>query len=224
MSELLPLFPVSVVLFPGEPRALYAFEDRHRHLVRDVQDSPGTGRIGVIAIREGSEIGPDGARSLYEVGCAAALRRVRTTKEGRLVLVTAGAARFQLISQDHSRPYPCGEVSMLAEDTGDQAAALVMAGAVQRAFRGYLAALGQPDAAQRDDVIPDLSGDPVALSWMVAEMMTLGQPARQSLLAQPDALSRLTAERALLARETTLARTLGSAPAPNFRHSHLSSN
>jgi hypothetical protein len=39
-------------------------------------------------------------------------------------------------------------------------------------------------------------------------MMTLGQPTRQSLLAEPDALRRLTAERTLLARETTMSHAL----------------
>jgi hypothetical protein len=54
--------------------------------------------------------------------------------------------------------------------------------------------------------------------------MMLDEPDRQSLLAEPDALSRLTAERALLAWETVIRRTLRSAPLPAFMHSHYSSN
>src|SRR6266702_1617989 len=44
------------------------------------------------------------------------------------------------------------------------------------------------------------------------------------LLAEQDALHRLTAERALLSRETTMLRTLTSAPAPDLRYSPYSSN
>ena len=41
---------------------------------------------------------------------------------------------------------------------------------------------------------------------------------KQALLAQPDALHRLTTERALLSRENAMLRSLTSAPAPEFRH------
>ena len=44
------------------------------------------------------------------------------------------------------------------------------------------------------------------------------------LLAEPDALHRLTAERALLSRELTMLRTLTATPAPELRNSPYSSN
>jgi hypothetical protein len=69
-----------------------------------------------------------------------------------------------------------------------------------------------------------MSGDPAGLSYEVAQTMMLDEPDRQSLLAEPDALSRLTAERALLARETAILRTLCSTPLPAFMHSRYSSN
>jgi len=47
---------------------------------------------------------------------------------------------------------------------------------------------------------------------------------RQALLAQPDALSRLESERALLARETAMIGSLTARPAPDLRYSPYSPN
>jgi hypothetical protein len=64
----------------------------------------------------------------------------------------------------------------------------------------------------------------VALSYLVAATVIADLGDKQELLAAPDALHRLNAERALLARETSMLRTLTSAPAPDLRHSPYSSN
>jgi hypothetical protein len=64
----------------------------------------------------------------------------------------------------------------------------------------------------------------VLLSYLVAASMILDLPVRQSLLAEPDALHRLTAERALLARETTMLRSLTATPAPGLRNTPYSPN
>ena len=47
---------------------------------------------------------------------------------------------------------------------------------------------------------------------------------RQDLLAEPDAERRLGAERALLARETTMLRSLTAMPAPDLRNTPYSPN
>jgi hypothetical protein len=47
---------------------------------------------------------------------------------------------------------------------------------------------------------------------------------RQALLAEPDALHRLSAERTLLSRELTMLRALTATPAPDLRNSPYSSN
>ena len=68
MSEMLPLFPLSTVLFPGMRLPLHIFEDRYRALVSDLLASPEPRRFGVIAIRSGREIGADGSLTGYGSG------------------------------------------------------------------------------------------------------------------------------------------------------------
>ena len=222
MTETLALFPLGTVLYPGLLLPLHIFEDRYRELIRDLLDRPEPRRIGVIAIRKGRETGVDGVSALYEIGCTATLRRVARHEDGRFDLVTVGTERFRLAGLDESRPYLQGQVDLLTEGGGDGQEAGLAARAVRGAFHGYLETLAQRDPAQAR--LPDLPDDPAALSYLVAASMILDLPVRQSLLAEPDALHRLTAERALLARETAMLRSLTATPAPEFRNTPYNPN
>jgi len=222
MSQPLPLFPLGTVLCPGLLLPLHVFEERYRRLVRDLLAGPEPAQFGVIAIRKGHETGAAGVRALYEIGCVATLRQVREHEDGRFDLVTAGTRRFRLMSLDHSRPYLRGEVDLLPEDTGGDDAARVAARAVRRAFRDYLVMLAAPGAGEV--ALPELPGEPVALSYLVAASVVVDLPDRQALLAEPDALRRLEAERDLLARETAMLRRFTSAPAPGLRYSGWNPN
>src|SRR5467141_274849 len=108
MSEMLPLFPLGAVLYPGMLLPLHIFEEGYRQLVRDMLDGPEPRRFGVIAIRKGRETGIDGVNgmhSLYEIGCTATLRRVERHEDGRFDIVTLGTQRFRLRGLDQTRPY-----------------------------------------------------------------------------------------------------------------------
>jgi hypothetical protein len=222
MSETLPLFPLGTVLYPGLVLPLHIFEDRYRQLVRDLLAGPEPQQFGVIAIREGRETGASGVSALFEIGCTATLRQVDRHDDGRYDLVTVGTQRFRLISLNDSQPYLQGEVDLLDEDAGDQAAAGLAATAVQEAFLGYLTALAERGGATIS--VPELPDEPVLLSYLVAASLIAELPDKQDLLAEPDAARRLSAERALLARETTMLRTLPSTPAADLRNTPYSPN
>ena len=222
MSETLPLFPLGTVLFPGLLLPLHIFEDRYRQLVRDLADGPEPRQFGVIAIRHGRETGVDGINALYEIGCTATLRQVTPLEDGRYDVVTVGTQRFRLASLDDSKPYLQGQVDRLTEETGDEAAAAQAVRVVRDGFRAYLTALTERGATQIS--APELPEDPVTLSYLVAASMIIDLSDRQALLAEPDALHRLIAERTLLSRELTMLRTLTATPAPELRNSPYSSN
>ncbi len=222
MTETLPLFPLGTVLYPGLLLPLHIFEERYRQLVRDLLDAPEPRRFGVIAIRKGRETGIDGISALYEIGCTATLRQVQEHDDGQFGLVTVGTQRFRLAELDHSRPYLRGEVDLLAEETGDESAAQLAAQSVRRAFRGYLDALVSRGAPRVG--LPDLPDEPTALSYLVAATMIIDLRDRQALLASPDTASRLTTERALLSRETTMLHSLTSTPAPDLRNTPYNPN
>ncbi len=222
MSERLRLFPLGTVLFPGMVLPLHIFEDRYRQMVHELLDGPEPRRFGVIAIRKGRETGIEGVSSLYEVGCTATLRQTEEHDDGRFDLITVGTQRFRLTALDESRPYPQGDVEFLPEDDGDSAAAGRAASLVAATFRDYLEALAARGLAQI--TIPELPEEPVLLSYLVAATMIVDLPDQQALLAEPDSLSRLAAERALLQRETTMLRTLTARPAPDLRYAPYNPN
>src|SRR6266576_1923225 len=161
MSETLPLFPLGTVLYPGLLLPLNIFEERYRELVRDLLDGPEPRRFGVIAIRKGRETGVDGISALYQIGCTATVREVAEQDDGRYHLVTVGTQRFQLASLDNSRPYLQGEVDLLEEEVGDEAAAGLAVDAVQRGFHGYVEALVSRECVEV--TVPELPDEPLLL-------------------------------------------------------------
>ncbi len=222
MSQSLPLFPLGTVLYPGLVLPLHIFEERYRELVRDLLAGPEPRRFGVIAIREGRETGIAGVRALYSVGCTATLRQVDEEDDGKYNLVTVGTDRFRLLRLDDSRAYLQAEVEVLADETGDEASAGLAVRAVQEAFLSYLEVLAQRGATRVN--VPELPDEPLLLSYVVAASMVVDLTEKQALLAEPDALQRLNAERALLIKETTLLRTLTSMPAADLRNTPYSPN
>jgi uncharacterized protein len=222
MGEMLPLFPLGAVLYPGMLLPLHIFEERYRQLVRDLLDGPEPRRFGVIAIRKGRETGIDGVQSLYEIGCTAVLRRVDQHEDGRYDIVSAGSGRFRLLRLDETRPYLRGEVEIVPEEPADPAAAGLAARAAQVAFREYLDALTEWGGATVQ--LEDLPDEPDLLSFVVAAAMVIDLPERQALLAEPGTVRRLGLERALLSRETAMLRTTTSRPAPDLRNTPYSPN
>ncbi|MDQ6650345.1 MAG: LON peptidase substrate-binding domain-containing protein [Actinomycetota bacterium] len=224
MVETLPLFPLGTVLFPGLLLPLHVFEERYRVLVRELVDLP-TGtprRFGVVAIRQGREVGEDGITALHDYGCAAELRRVEAYEDGRYDIVTTGTTRFRLHELDRRGPYLRGAVDLLPEVIGEEAEASLLVGMVQRAFGTYLATLGQVRGEEIE--APDLPADPLVLSYLVAATVVVDLDAKQALLSEPDARSRLRAEVSLLKSEVSMLRTLTAAPAPDLRAMPFSLN
>jgi uncharacterized protein len=224
MTELLPLFPLGTVLYPGMVLPLHIFEDRYRQLTRDLMDRPEPREFGVIAIREGRETGADGVTSLYEIGCVAELREVSEEDDGGLDIVTIGTDRFRLApgeqSLDRSQPYLQGHVERLP-DEADETGSLVVP-AAQASFRAYLNALVEQGGATV--LIEELPAEPELLSYVIAAAMIVELSAHQELLAAPDAGRRLAAERTLLARETAMLRATTTRPAPDLTSTQFSPN
>ena len=222
MSETLPLFPLTTVLFPGMRLPLHVFEQRYRQLVRDLLDQPEPRRFGVIAIRKGRETGSEGVTALHEIGCVATVRQVKPLDDGMYDLVAVGTERFRLLALDRSLPYFKGEIESLADGVGDAQVAALTAQRVQAAFRAYLNALA--DRGGGVIAVADLPDEPLLLSYIVGAAMIIDLPERQALLAAPDAVTRLRAERSLLVREVGMLRATTSRPAPDLARERYSPN
>ena len=129
MGELIPLFPLGRPLFPGVVLPLQIFEPRYRRLMRDLMSLPEQDDrrfFGVVAIRQGWEVervAP--AAALYDIGCAARLRRVQPQSDGGFHVVTVGGERFRLLDVvvGDDPPYLQAEVEWLADEEAAEEAA-----------------------------------------------------------------------------------------------------
>jgi len=224
MSEPLPLFPLSTVLFPGMRLPLHVFEERYRLLVAHLRAQPEPRRFGVIAIRKGREVGAHGIKALHEVGCVAAVREITPHADGRFDLATVGTERFRLLRVDDSLPYLQGEIEPLKDEEAAEAgeAEAFAVSRVQAGFRNYLNALADRGGGVIN--VADLPDEPLLLSYVVGAAMIIDLPERQSLLAAPTALDRLRLERSLLVRETAMFRATTSRPATDHEYEQFSQN
>jgi Lon protease-like protein len=256
VTRRIPLFPLSTVLYPGLVMPLHIFEQRYRGLVQRLLAEPdGSPReFGVVAIREGREVGAEGLTVLHPIGCAASLRDVDPYDDGRYDITTVGTTRFRLLDVDTSAPLWEAEVEDLAEsDGGDEDELQGLRGSVTRGFARYRAALqGVPDGAEDlladplgageeldaadDDLVDELEdaavresvalsvADSGVLSYAVAAAMILDLNDKQHLLATADTATRLREERRLLERERGLIRAIPSLPAVDLTHLPVSPN
>jgi uncharacterized protein len=205
-ARVIPIFPLSSVLVPGLVLPLHIFEPRYRQLVADVMSQPEDDRgFGVIAIREGREVGDDGVRALFDVGTIASLREVTPYEDGRSDIVTVGSERFRIHRLVEGQPYMQAEVSILDEEPGDSVDSL--ADAVAQRFSEYRALLSEDD----DDI--ELPEDPRVLSYLVGAAVVADLPGRQGFLEAPTDAERLRAELTYLKQETALVSHVPSLPA-----------
>jgi hypothetical protein len=208
------------VLFPGAPLALHIFEDRYRVLMADLLALPASQRrFGVVAIRQGREVGVDGVNALYDVGCIATITEAQQAADGTYDLESVGTERFRVISLDSDLPYLRASVEWLPEPQGEVGG---LAEVVARRYDDYRAALGGLRGITFDPLQPP--SDARLLSYLVAATVVAENPDRQRFLAAYDAAERLAAEARWLALEARLLRALGAVPAGRLLDSPSSVN
>jgi len=210
----IPLFPLGLVLLPGMLLPLNIFEPRYRTLVQDLLASPAQSlpAFGVVAIRQGHEVGADSVSSLYEIGTIATVTRIESLPDGRFNLMSFGSHRFEVHDLDHSRPYLQASVSMIDDPDEPADAGHPEVPELVAAFRTYLETL---TAIRGDELsVPTLPDATNMLSWLIAGTIVVDLPVRQRLLEILRTPERLAAEVALLRSETNLLKKMAAAPAP----------
>ena len=225
--DLLPIFPLGTVLLPGLMLPLHIFEERYRTLVRELLELPADQprHFGVVAIRQGREVGPHAATSLHDVGCAAAITEVRAYPDGRFDVLSVGTQRFRVSGlEPKGAAYLRAEVEWLSEPAGPvgDPAGAELADQVRSALGDYARLLAEQQGTELE--LPDLAVEPIGLSYLAAATLQVDTAARQQLLAAPDATERLRGALALLRRETGLLSTLRSVDAAQLSRQRFSPN
>lgn len=220
-----PVFPLNTVLFPGVVAPLHIFEDRYRALVRDLLavTVPRDRVFGVVAIREGYEVGDRGRQSLHRVGTLVQLTEVERYDDGRFDIEVAGRQRIVLDEIDTGGEYLLGQVDLVEEDVDvedpEADADAVLTLATFENYRNELSELrGGPVLAG------PMPSDPLYLSYSLAATCLLSQGERQELLEAPDARERLRMLRRSLREEMRAMKALPSLPATEVARTKWSPN
>lgn len=99
--DALPLFPLGLVLYPGETVPLHIFEERYRDLVRYCLETKDP--FGIVWQEEDE---------LARVGCTARIERVlQRYEDGRMDIIVVGEERFQIEEVKQERLYLTAQVA-----------------------------------------------------------------------------------------------------------------
>jgi Lon protease-like protein len=201
-----PLFPLGTVLVPGATLPLQVFEPRYIELLSDLANTMDVPVFGVVAIRQGHEVGADSVRDLHEVGCLARVIHAAPVGDGRYFVLSTGGQRFHLdaLAPGAGTAYRTGEVTVLEEGPGDPDEVAALAGRLRSALHAYARTVGAEE--------PPWPDEPVDLSHAVGAAVGLDLGDRQRLLAAADTETRLRLGLQLVLREQQLAATLGVVP------------
>jgi Lon protease-like protein len=175
--NLLPLFPLDLVLLPGETLPLHIFEPRYKEMIGECLELKKP--FGIVRAQ---------GETLAEVGCTADIVNVaRRYDDGRLDIVTEGRQRFQVGALDQERAFLRAEVAYVEDESSAPAAAADL-----RRMLELHAQLLEEAGAEPPPPPEELEDDPL-LSFRVAASLPFDPDFKQTLLGTRSEAQRVRA-------------------------------
>jgi Lon protease-like protein len=195
-----PLFPLGLVLLPGEAVPLHIFEERYKLMIGECLDEER--EFGIIWLADDA---------LKDVGCAARITRVlERFDDGRLNILVEGTAPFRLDRRIGELAYPAGDVELLDDEPDASEDAL------ERARSAY---------ADLVEEVTDNRPEPAALAELgaygMAATLDIALPAKQTLLELRSERARLEQLEALFAEAVKRIKTAARVAEQASGNGHL---
>jgi Lon protease-like protein len=170
-----PLFPLGLVLLPGETVPLHIFEERYKLMIGECLDEER--EFGIIWLADDD---------LKDVGCGARITQVlERFDDGRMNILVEGTTPFRLERRIGDLDYPAGDVELL-EDTADSDDA-----ALERARSGYADLVEEvTDSRPEAEALAEMG------AYAMAATLEIAPAAKQALLelrSEPARLEQLEA-------------------------------
>jgi Lon protease-like protein len=181
-----PLFPLGIVLLPGEAVPLHIFEERYKLMIGECLDEER--EFGIIWLADDE---------LKEVGCSARITRVlERFDDGRLNILVEGTAPFKLERRIGELAYPAGDVQVLDDQPDADEAAL------ERTRSGYADLVEEvTDSRPEAEALAELG------AYGMAATLDIAPSAKQALLELRSETARLEQLEALFAEALKRIRT-----------------
>jgi Lon protease-like protein len=159
--ERFPLFPLGLVLLPGEVVPLHIFEERYKQMIGECLDEER--EFGIVWLADDA---------LKEIGCAATITRVlERFDDGRLNILVEGTTPFRLERRIGDMDYPAGDIELLDDEPGTDEEAL------ERARTAYADLVEQVTSTRPEpDSLAELG------AYGMAATLDIASSAKQALL------------------------------------------
>jgi Lon protease-like protein len=174
-EDIIPLFPLGVVLLPGMDLPLHIFEERYKKLVGECIETDK--EFGVVYYS---------GKMMLRVGCTAEISKVlKSYEDGKMDILTTGMRRFHIQELFESKPYIEAKVEFIrdVEEMNDEdMKSLIREGAdsLRQLYR------------MSDDKERDLSYmDPESLSFYIASTQGFTLDEQQRFLEMKSTRERL---------------------------------
>ncbi|MDE2746367.1 MAG: LON peptidase substrate-binding domain-containing protein [Chloroflexota bacterium] len=185
----LPLFPLQIVVFPGESVPLHIFEPRYRQLVKDTLQTGDPFGI-VLTRRSRQQPTSEDREPTHEVGCTVRMESNEAFPDGRFNIGCIGERRFRIIEKLGERPYWVADVEYLDDPNDSESAEAYGAhDATSALYREHLGlALALQNSWQRSYRLP---GRPNPLVNHVASSIEAPASVKQEVLKSESTVEQL---------------------------------
>ncbi len=192
----LPIFPLPLVMVPGELVPLHIFEERYRKMLRDVE--AGDGFFGLSYFEPSNDLIE--APATGSVGCVAELRESELMPDGRSNILTLGIVRYRLNELiDSGEPYLVGDFEFFEDETGSEAEVEPIADEVFALFERMAKAAFKMSGG-RGEAPEILRTSPEALSFLITAALNFDNEKKYKLLTMTSTIERFDALREVLMR------------------------
>lgn len=190
----LPVFPLPLVLLPGEVLPLHIFEPRYRQMLNDIGAERNLFGVNLFEQTEGGSDRPEAG----SIGTVAEVREVQPMPDGRSNIVSFGVIRYRIVEYvDMGMPYLTAEVEFFEDDVEDQAVLDKAADEVFELFERVAKAAFELSGNKGQ--FPDLQrSEPEHLSFVVTAAFNLENDAKYELLRMRSTSERLARLRKIL--------------------------
>lgn len=114
LMQTIPIFPLNIVILPGEPVPLHIFEARYKQLIADCAPLDGERQFQPFGISYSNK------NKLNDIGCTAIVDEIlHKYPEGGLDIMTYGHRRYRLLETFQEQPYLTGLVEWVVEPDED---------------------------------------------------------------------------------------------------------
>lgn len=201
MAIELPLFPLDVVLFPGEDLPLHIFEPRYRLMINECnqQKTP----FGIVLVQPNSE---HLREEPYLVGTMAQIEVLDRLEDGRMNLIARGLQRFRILELHRQKPYLLGLVEVFEDQTEHVQAQSTCANQARELFNAYLQVL--IEVIGKETIEFTLPTVPEELSHFIAYFLDVTNERKQQFLELTSTTQRLEEEIEILRREVPFMRQM----------------